>query len=90
MKNSSVPYMLISLWRKFKYKFIWRVKHIEYDPEHPTFWGWLNQQDMHVGRWEYFKDDGAPEAHHHELVALTEEETEEVLARYLREREHHG
>lgn len=47
-----------------------------------TFWEWLNQQDMHLARWETTGETF--EDHDHVLVPLEEEETEALLERYLR------
>lgn len=42
-----------------------------------TFWEWLNQHDMRLARWE-------GRGQRRELILLTEEETEVILERYLR------
>jgi hypothetical protein len=51
-----------------------------------TFWEWLNQQDIHLARWQPTEeyDLWGNDRHEHVLVPLEEEETEVILERYLR------
>lgn len=80
LDRKSFPSRVISAWRTFKYRFLTRHAYLGWDPQDPTFQGWLDRQDMALCKTEL---RGAGIEHEHVLVPADPEEAEEAFHRYL-------